>query len=384
MFNILGLPSGIMWSNILSPLFLLWLIKIKKYFLLVIFFNILLLYAFIQLITSPYDDFIEINSFVLSAGYFFTTFIATVYIYYYLQKVFLHNKIEELFVNILKINSILLFIAIIIYFSPLREFFWGISTQNAHIEGQVRLKLFFSEPAHYGYVLMVFLTYITLQVFLRKQYQYVKLFIVTLVSAWLTQSMGTIGAIVLAISIASLVYFYPLFKKMYKQITMIIIFLVLLMPFVGEVFLNRMDKVIAGEDHSGKVRVVYSTISAYELIEKYNYFVGVGFGQTKFHVQEFTSQFQGYKTNRLPSSFASTLATVGIIGISLKYLILLILFIKRKTYRNILQLTLFLYAFIYGFTGGWMLNFYEFFIWVLVFSRVFPEFDYSIVFKKSK
>ncbi len=376
LFNTAGLPFGFNWSNLLSPILLVYLFLNNKIKIVLLFLLVLLIYLLLQYTTEPYPGFIELNSFFLSSGYFFTSIISMLYFYFFLQKKYLLGEVETIFKNLLIINALFTIIALIVYFTPFQDYMWGIS-KNINIDGQVRLKMFFSEPAHYGYISMPLLLYVTFKVVLLKQYQYVLLFFMTFLSAWLCQSTGTLGALFLALVISLIVYARLIFKRYLLQIFSIIMLIVFVLSFFGDRLLSRLDKVVAGEDHSGQVRVVFSTLSGYYLIEKYNIYFGVGFGQAKNYVTQYTHKFHGYKSDRLPSSFASTISTVGLVGIFLKYLTLFFFMIRYSVYSNIFQLTVFFYVLIYGFTGGWLLNTYELYLWALAFLKIFPEFEYK-------
>ncbi len=376
LFNTAGLPFGLNWSNLLSPILVLHLFFTKKIKVVLLFLFFLLMYMLIQYTTEPYPKFIELKSFFLSSGYFFTSIISMLYFYFFLQKRYIQGEVEAIFKNLLKINAIFTAIALAIYFTPLQEYMWGVS-KNINIDGQVRLKMFFSEPSHYGYISMTLLLYVTFKVVLLKQYRYLFLFFMTFLSAWLCQSTGTLGALFLALILSLIIYARLIIKRYLLQIFSIIILIAVVLTFFGDRLLSRLDKVVAGEDHSGQVRVVFSTLAGYYLIEKYNIYFGVGFGQAKNYVTQYTHKFHGYKSDRLPSSFASTISTVGLIGIFLKYLTLFFFMIRYSVYSNVFQLTLFFYALIYGFTGGWLLNTYELYLWALAFLKIFPEFEYK-------
>jgi hypothetical protein len=206
----------------------------------------------------------------------------------------------------------------------------------------------------------------------------------TAVSVFLGKSIGTMGAMGIAMLIGGLIYAFPLVKRYYKQITLALAIIILIIPLFAGSITSRLEKFIEGSDNSGNVRLIYATIAAYNMVEKYNYYFGIGFGQDKKYITEFTSKFVGYAGNRLPNSFASTLATVGVFGVILKYLILFYFFFKTKVYQNIFRLITFFYLFIYAFTGGWMFNVYEFVLWAFAFSQnAFSEFDRRNILSKN-
>jgi hypothetical protein len=326
-----------------------------------------------------------IKDYFLGAFYFYTSVIVGIFTYYYFNtKTFSQNQIEDALLSAVYVNIILTFVAIILYFTPLRDIMWHTST-NINSLGEVRLKLLYYEPSHVSFVFVFFSLYLLLKTVFFPSKKYLLLLIITAGSVFLGKSLGTMGTMGIAILIGGLIYAFPLVKKYYKQITLALAIMVLIIPLLAGSITSRLEKFLEGSDNSGNVRLFYATLSAYHMVEKHNYYFGVGFGQDKKYITEFTSQFAGYAGNRLPNAFASTLSTVGVFGIVLKYLFLLYFFFKTRVYSNIFRLITFFYLLIYSFTGGWMFNVYEFILWAFAFSQnAFSEFDRRNIFIKKQ
>jgi hypothetical protein len=376
-FNTVALPHGVMWSNILSLFMILWLLFKGKITYVIIPLLLLFLYSIVQYITlEPTNT----SGYYLRLFYYYTSVMAGVFFYIYFNGYYSRKEeVEKKIFLIVKINLFLFFIACIIFFTPLKNSMWTISN-NINSYGELRLKLLFYEPAQFSFVFVFFLNYLLHKTVFYYNKSYMILTILTSIAIIIGKSVGTIGALLIAMLFSSVIFLVPLLKRFYMKIMIILIMITILFISFGDSF-NRVSKILEGKDGSGNVRVVYATSAAYNMINKYNYYFGVGFGETKKYVNQFTSQFQGYGTDRLPNSFASTLATVGIIGILLKFIFLLFFFIKTRVYDNIFRLTLFFYILVYGFTGGWMLNVYEFILWAFAFSPVFSEFDRKKIFQ---
>lgn len=381
-FNTIALPLGVMWSNLLSPFFLIWLIYNKRIKYLAISFLLLSSYILIQYIT--FEPTI-IKDYFLSAFYFYSSVIVGIFFYYYSNKnSSIQKNIETTLISIIYINLILTIFAILLYFTPFRDFMWHTST-NINSLGEVRLKLLYYEPSHSGFVFVFLSLYLLLKLVFYPSKKYLILLILTAGSVFLGKSLGTMGAMGIAIVLGSLIYASPLIKKYYKQFILIMAVIALIIPLFAGSITARLEKFIEGKDNSGNVRLLYATKAAYNMVEKYNYYFGVGFGQDKQYVTKFTSKFAGFAGNRLPNSFASTLATVGVFGIALKYIFLFYFFFKTRVYNNLFRLITFMYLFIYSFTGGWMLNVYEFILWAFAFSEnAFSEFNRDRIFKKKQ
>ncbi len=71
------------------------------------------------------------------------------------------------------------------------------------------------------------------------------------------------------------------------------------------------------------------------------------------------------------------LATYGIYGFVLKIIFEIYFFFRLKIYRNLYSLILFLFIFIYQFTGSFLVNAAEIGAWALVFHSRFISFDYD-------
>jgi hypothetical protein len=75
------------------------------------------------------------------------------------------------------------------------------------------------------------------------------------------------------------------------------------------------------------------------------------------------------------------LATYGIYGFILKIFFEVFFFIRLKIYSNLYSLGLFIFIFIYQFTGSFLVNAAEIGIWAIVFAGRFPVFQGDILRK---
>ena len=377
-FNTVLLPIGIMWSNIFSIFLIISILK-KNAIQLFSISSVFMIYILIQYYTN---DIHNIKSFLLGSAYFYSSIIVGMYFYIFFNQKYEEGYIENIFLIIIKTNLFLTFFALLFYMVPIvKNTLWHVSN-NINSLGEVRLQLLYYEPSHFSFVFLFFGLYLLLNVIFYPAKRYSILLILTFISIFLAKSLGTISTMGISIGIGFIVFFIPLIRKFYKKILGLLLIIIIIIPIFGGSILNRIDKFSQGKDNSGNVRLIYSTLSAYNMIDKYNINFGVGFGQTKEYIVQFTSKIRGYGANRLPNTFASTLATVGIIGITLKYLFLLYFFIKKKIYNNIFKLIIFIYLLLYSFVGGWMLNVYEFIFLALIFSNAFSQFNNDFIFKK--
>jgi hypothetical protein len=78
---------------------------------------------------------------------------------------------------------------------------------------------------------------------------------------------------------------------------------------------------------------------------------------------------------RIPNAVAETMAIFGIFGIAIRFSLIFYFFIKTKVLENYYRTLLFVFVFVYQFTGSYITNIVEYVIWVIAFSTVFKQFD---------
>ena len=86
---------------------------------------------------------------------------------------------------------------------------------------------------------------------------------------------------------------------------------------------------------------------------------------------------------RIPNSAAETLAVYGVLGFAARIAVQGWLFLRFKVYRNLFSMGLFLFIFIYQFTGSYITSPLEYVIWMLAVLPLFPEFHKSRLFPKA-
>jgi hypothetical protein len=117
--------------------------------------------------------------------------------------------------------------------------------------------------------------------------------------------------------------------------------------------------------------MIESYFFAYQIAAEKSLWWGVGFGQVKLLDYLITSWSGG----RLICTVADNFALFGLIGVLLRFGSECYLFFRTRVYRNRFRLSLFIFMFIYQFTGSFSTNLAEYVIWILAFSPILPEFD---------
>jgi hypothetical protein len=143
---------------------------------------------------------------------------------------------------------------------------------------------------------------------------------------------------------------------------------------------RRLGNILSGRDSSFKGRTFDSFLLSFDVVRKKSLWWGTGFGQ--FKVLGLDRFREYYNTNLytirdvvIPNSIGDLLGTLGLAGVATKLFLEIWFFFKTAVFRNDYRLALFLFIFIYQFTGSFVTNIAEYVIWILAFRQgLFPEF----------
>jgi hypothetical protein len=314
----------------------------------------------------------------------FSVFIFCLAFYQFLK---ISRSIGSIFKNLLVINFLFTLVAIIALFIPvLRDTLWTSSRISTGIEGIDRLRLLTYEPSYYSTLLAPLALYYYLKALMNKLLSPLLMLVMITLPLLLSFSFGVILALVLAMLILMLTHVNSFFKKRIAAIYTIVGILILLVSLVvlfilypDNVFLQRLSNVLEGKDSSFKGRTYDAFYLGWNIADMKSLFWGSGLGQTKVLGLELWQDY--YKANfsineiAIPNAVGDTLAIYGIVGLCIRFGLQVIFFFKTKVYSNYYRLLLFLFIFIYQFTGSFMFNIAEYVIWIMAFSNVFPQFD---------
>jgi O-Antigen ligase len=250
-----------------------------------------------------------------------------------------------------------------------------------------RLKLFTYEASYYSLLLVPIVYYYVFKFLFKQieQYRFLTMFIV-LVPVLMSMSFGVIGSTFLTACILAFVFREKLLK--YRRpflitltilVALILTFVVLLIFFPKNPFSLRMYSIFEGTDTSANGRTTDSFNIAWKLIKDKNSWFGIGLGQIKIQVEalvrEFFSYWGNYPRYDIPNAMGETLAIFGIFGVLIRLGLEWYLFFKTNVKTNYYRLALFIFVFIYQFTGSFITNIVEYVIWILAFSQVFEQFN---------
>jgi len=379
--NAVGLPFGLLYTTILTPLFYMWIV-IKGKRIVIFKFLVFLTPFLINHIVNGVDSYVYAKSVLL----FFTVYI---FCYAFYTLITISDVLGKILEKLLISNFILTLIALVCLVMPYKYLFWGnwsYSTGGVSINALPRLTLFTYEPSYYATLIVpIFGFYFSNFVLARNRATFKMLLMIALPLV-LSLSMGVISGLAISISILFLLNVSRVFtskKLMFSfsaSVVVCFITLVLLLVFYRDnpIFL-RAAAFLAGDDQSGRGRTTEAFNLSYLIAKEKSIWWGVGPGQLKIIGDPIINDFYHYLPTQgqvsIPNAFAETLALFGIAGVSVRFLLEVWLFYKTKVLNNYYRTLLFFYIFVYQFTGSFTTNIAEYVIWILAFTNIFPQFD---------
>lgn len=380
--NSVGLPHGLLYTMILTPIFFVWIIlKGNKYIV-----------AKFLLFFAPFIVFNLING--VDVYYYFRSLVLffTVYIFCYAFYSFIISS-TSLHVIIRKIaitNFLFATLALPFALTPYRNLFWenwSISIGSLAINNWPRLYGFTYEPSYYSTLLVPIFGFYLLRFILQKSFKDdFKLLLLVGLPLLLSFSMGVISGLLIATFFLFLFntrkfltnrrLFYS-FAGLAIAFFLAIAFLFIFYP--ENPFFVRIIAIVNGQDGSANGRTYQAFQLAYSIAEQKSIWWGVGPGQLKIVGDSLIKAFYNYPPDygqvSIPSAFPETLALFGFVGVFVRLLIEFYLFFKTRVLSNYYRTFLFFYIFVYQFTGSFTTNITEYVIWILAFTNTFTEFD---------
>lgn len=380
-FNSFLLPHGLLYTTILTPLMIYFLFKERKIKLLLIFSFGLVIPVPFQLING-----VDAGSYAISNIMIFTVLVFLITVYAIAKK---NNDIlDSIFRKILIINSLFVMISVIILPMPaIRNLLWYDEVITKGLELIPRLKLFTYEASYYSLVMMPVFLYFILRVLYNEEKHALLVSLAVIIPLLLSLSFGVIGALALALIMVCILYWKKTPVSLQRtlligSISLISFVIILIVVWPDNPVFYRIQNIYEGEDTSAMGRLIYSFMFAWDLILQNNLFFGIGAGQVKIVAHDMIINHYKYHGSlaeivRIPNSMAEMLAIYGIYGFVLKLVLEIYFFVKFKIYNNLFSVTLFVFIFIYQFTGSFITNVAEIAIWALIFGARFKEFEIS-------
>ena len=373
------LPEGLLYTTLLSPVMLYFIYKHRAAAPHPAWFLLLLVPLPFQWINGVEPGTCLVSTALVFTAALFLVTSVTLLVHY---KKELHN----LFKSILIINVLLTTAALVILpFSELRGWLWYTVPLSAGIETLPRLKLLTYEPSYYSLIMFPVFLYFLYRVMFEKEKHPLLIAMACIIPLMLSLSFGVIGAAVIAFTF-TLVLFWKHLPAMYHRVffyggvMMLVVLAMTIITWSGNPVILRLENILQGKDTSAMGRLVYSFMFAKELAVQHSLLFGVGPGQIKILAHDLIVNHYKYQgeiaeTVRIPNAMAEMLATGGVYGFVLKLFLEIWFFIRQRIYANIFAFTLFIFLFVYQFTGSFIVNVAELGCWALIFSVRFEEFE---------
>ena len=378
-FNSLFLPEGLLYTTFLTPLFFFQIVEQKKLKYLIFFVSYISIFFIVHLTLG-----INITHYLISYILFTSVGIFCICFYSFCRNI---QSFETLFINILYINTILIPIALLsLKFNIFKAYFWYLRPISPDLPVIPRLKMFSYEASYYSLLLVPIVFYVIWKLIFNLNKLNVFHLLLVIIPLGLSFSLGVIMGIVISMFLLILFYSKSLFNNRRVAIISLVMILVLIggFAFLYKYFpdnplITRIKNISTGRDTSARGRTYEAFQIAVLIAKEKSLWFGVGLGQIKDVGRGIISNFYQYMnmpgTVRIPNAVAETFAIYGIIGLIIRFWLIIYLFIKTKVSSNYFRLSLFLFVFIYQFTGSYLFNIVEFVIWILAFSFIFPQFN---------
>lgn len=381
-FNSFLLPNGLLYTTILTPIFLLYLYASGAKNILAISLICALPYLLIHVYQGT-QLFYYLRSLILV----FTSFIFVFSFFYYLK----NHSLEVLFPPIVKLNAVFLVVAILIFFTDYKEVFWNLENLTINVRGIPRLKMLTYEPSYYSLLFTPIVIYYLLKTLLIPTTWKTLFFygFAIFLPLFLSFSLGVISGILLAFLTLIAFFFYRLikFKKVFNTLLFVVVasvftLVVLFIVYPSNPLFARIVDLVNGQDTSASGRTVYALKLAIDIAKGKSLWFGVGLGQIKIVGVEIIREFYHYNkleeaAIRIPNAIGETIAMFGLTGLFIRLSLQIYLFVKTKVYSNYYRFSIFAFVFIYQFTGSYFHNPAELVLWVIAFSQGFHLFNVS-------
>ena len=388
-FNGFLLPHGLLYTTLLTPLFIIWLYRYPSFNLLHVF-----VIASIPFILMHFINGVHILSYLKSYLLLFSVFIFSLAFHQFLKNA---QSVSSIFKSLVVINIFFVLIALIALTIPsVRNYFWYNNPITPGIDGMYRLRMLTYEPSYYSTLLLPIALYYYLKMLFTDLPNKALVFFLVTFPLLLSLSFGVILGLILALTFLFLsdIKLFTLKRKfplyfIYAVIFLLMLLVLALIFFPDNVFFLRIANVFSGKDISFRGRTFDSFYLAWKIAQQKSVLFGVGPGQTASIGLDFFKEFYNYTEFTesqigIPNSLGDTLASFGILGVILKLGLEAYFFFKTRVYSNFYRLGLFLFIFIYQFTGSFITNIAEYIIWLMAFSPwLFKEFDKKNVIPKT-
>ena len=318
----------------------------------------------------------------------FSVYVFSLAFYQFLR---LCHTLRTLYKQLLLINIVLVGLAIVALAWPFLSKILWYSNELTLIYNVRRLRLFTYEASYYSLLLAPIALYYYIKLLLLKLPDPLLTFLLVTIPLLLSLSFGVILGLILSLLFTilwSIRYLLTNKKFVYLFLGCTVLLLIggyILLRFPDNFISLRLSKIFSGRDTSFQGRTIDSFYLGYKIAELKSIWFGAGPGQTKELGLELFRTYYNHPTLpvdeiRIPNAAGDTLASFGLVGLSLRMVLEIWFFFSTRVYNNYYRLSLFVFIFIYQFTGSYITNIVEYSIWIMAFyPGLMEEFDRSAI-----
>ncbi|MGA3128607.1 MAG: hypothetical protein ABSD13_18040 [Candidatus Korobacteraceae bacterium] len=362
----LGLPIGVFYTSLLSPLFYIWLYLEGRRWLTANFLLILSPFILAQIVMGI-ENHVE---YLRTLAHWWTVYIT---VYAFCWALSQCRSLDRLFDQLILLNFCAAMLGLILLPTPLQSLFWKNTETIVGGSNSLRLNLLSTEPSAYAELMFPLLIFAALRLLRDTRRRNGAYSMMIAVPFLLCQSFGGISIGLAAIGVSLMVGYRQLLSSQKSRIRFFCLALatgaLLLTP---NPISQRVWQAAAGNDPSTQGRTILAYIAGYTVASSKSLWWGVGLGQAKYI--DF-SYLVGGMNGRIPNMVAGTLSEFGFIGVITILAVEVYLFFRTKVYLNSFRLAIFVVAFLQQFTGSYGTDIQEYLMWFLAFCPLFPYFN---------
>src|SRR5579871_622973 len=252
LFNSIGLPVGLLYTTALAPIFYLWLVHAGEKRVLLRFLLVSAPFIVAHGLIGIASPLLYLRSYVL---------VGLVYVsaYAFCRAIKETKTLDRLFQQVTILNFGLTTTAILLRYTPAREWFWTDEINMSTGDHFSRLTLFVYEPSYLAMLLTPLLVFFLFRLIFRPNLQHLMYFFMVATPFILSQSFGGLAIVSVAVLLSLFSYIRELIKRPTVLLAGIIICLVITLTLTTDNAISkRTAQIVTGQDSSTLSRTVFS------------------------------------------------------------------------------------------------------------------------------
>jgi hypothetical protein len=291
------------------------------------------------------------------------------------------------FSKLLKWNTLLVVLALaVLPFQWGRDLLWYEVPISPGVPVVPRLRMFTYEASYYALLFAPLFLFYFWRMMLGYERRFLFVGLAIGIPLLLSMSFGVLGCLFISLLLVAFNHRQKLRYTNLRKLTLygaafaLTTLLMVWLLFPENPFFARAANVFSGTDTSARGRLFESFMFAKDLISEHSVLLGVGPGQIKVFAHDLIINYYKYEGDfasivRIPNAAAEWLATFGVVGLMAKLGLEVYCFFRYRLYRNVFNLSLFVFIFVYQFTGSYLVSPAEAMLWVIAIRSRFPAMD---------